>query len=328
MSLHPISDEPPAAVGAISLFGIPLDIGASELGARMGPVALRIAGLPQHLQELGYDVIDHGDLAPPTPAMIAAAGEGIDFTDPRHAEIAAWTQAAHDKAYAMLQEPAVPIFLGGDHSVAMGTVSAVSRYCRDAGKDLAIIWIDAHADFNTLATTPSGNVHGMPVSFLCGEPHLRPFLGNRPFVDVNPETFTLFGLRSIDAAERRALRDSRISCVDMGMIDEEGVSTLIKRFLEHVAGPNTHLHVSLDVDSLDPSIAPGVGTLVPGGINYREAHLIMELLHRSGLVGSLDVVELNPFLDERGRSARVLAELTASLFGRTVLDRGPVNGRP
>ena len=304
----------------IALLGLPLELGAAELGCLMAPAALRTAGMPAMLRELGYHVQDHGDLPRPEPVPVEMATG--DAANCNHlAEIAAWIQAIHDRAYEMACEDAVPVFLGGDHSVSMGTVSAIARRCREAERDLVVLWLDAHADANTPRTTPSGNMHGMPVAFLTGEPSLRPLLGDRPFVPVLPSDFHLFGLRSIDAAERRVLQANGIDTIDMRKIDEFGVSVLVKRILNQIEGGNTHLHVSLDLDFLDPSVAPGVGTSVPGGATYREAHLIMELLHESGLVGSVDVVELNPFLDERGKSARVLAELTASLFGRTVLDR-------
>jgi arginase len=281
------------------------------------------------LRQLGYAVEDHGDVARPRPVAIEMAPD--DAANCNHlGEIGAWTRAIHDRAYELACHDALPVFLGGDHSVSMGTVSAVARSCREAERELVVLWLDAHADFNTPATTPSGNMHGMPVAFLTGEPSLRPLLGDRPFVPVVPADFHLFGLRSIDAAEQRALQRSGIDSTDMRMIDEFGVSVLMKRILDRIADRNVHLHVSLDLDFLDPSVAPGIGSGVPGGATYREAHLIMEMLHESGLVGSVDVVELNPFLDERGKSARVLAELTASLFGRTVLDRPakpPRNGR-
>lgn len=281
----------------------------------MGPVALRIAGLADQLHRLGFQVIDHGDLQRPAPVDITLSGKCN-----RLPEIAGWVRLIHDRAYDLLGEKPTPVFLGGDHTVAMGTMSAVARYCAEAGKELAVLWIDAHGDFNTPLTSPSGNMHGMPVAFLTGEPTLAGILGDRPFTAIAPSSIYLFGLRSIDQVERKALRDSGIACVDMGMIDEIGISGLIRPFLERLAGRNVHLHVSLDADAIDPAVVPGVGTPVPGGLTYREAHLIMELLHQSGLVGSADIVELNPFLDERGRGAIVLAELAASLFGRTVLD--------
>jgi arginase len=304
----------------LALLGIPLELGAAEAGCLMGPAALRTAGMPAMLRGLGYTVEDHGDIA--RPALVTTGLAAHDAAACNHpGEIAAWTRAIHDRAYELACGPALPVFLGGDHSLSMGTVSAIARRCRETERELVVLWLDAHADFNTPATTPSGNMHGMPVAFLTGAPSLRPLLGERPFAAVEPADFHLFGLRSIDSAEARALHRSGIDSIDMRMIDEFGVSVLIKRLLDSLDGRNIHLHVSLDLDFLDPSVAPGIGSGVPGGATYREAHLVMEMLHESGLVGSVDVVELNPFLDERGKSARVMAELTASLFGRTVLDR-------
>ena len=308
---------------AISLLGIPLDLGAGDRGSAMGPAALRIAGIPELLGDLGYHVADHGDVARPDPVPVELPGDAAARC--RHLpEIAAWTRAIHDRAHEVIGQGGKPIFLGGDHSMAMGTISAVSRHCADSGKKLAVLWIDAHADYNTPATSLSGNMHGMPLAFLTGEPSLRPLLGDRPFVTLAPEKLVLLGLRSIDQLERKALRDAHIQCVDMGMIDKFGVSNMIEQVLYRIGGKNVHLHVSLDVDALDPSVAPGVGTTVPGGLTYREAHLMLESLHESGLVGSLDIVELNPFLDTRGMSARVLAELTGSLFGQTILGTNPL----
>jgi len=308
---------------AISLLGIPLDLGAGDRGSVMGPAALRIAGIPELLDDLGYRVTDHGDIAPPDPIESGLSPEAAERC--KHlGHIAAWTRAAHDGAYEVLRQPGKPIFLGGDHAISMGTVSAVSRHCAEIGKKLAVVWIDAHADYNTPATSLSGNMHGMPLAFLTGEPTLRPLLGERPFVPLSGDNLVLLGLRSIDKEERRRLREANIQCVDMGMIDKFGISNLVEQVLYRIGGQNVHLHVSLDVDSLDPSVAPGVGTTVPGGLSYREAHLMLELLHGSGLVGSLDIVELNPFLDHRGQSARVLAELTGSLFGQTILGTNPL----
>jgi arginase len=305
---------------ALSLLGIPLELGAAEAGSIMGPAALRTAGLPALLGEMGYDVADHGDL--PHPALVDHGLSGDDAgacRNPGH--IAAWTRLIHDRAYEMVQGGGVPVFMGGDHSLSMGTVSAMARHCRDTDRELFVLWLDAHADFNTPATTPSGNMHGMSMAFACGEPSLKPLLGDRPFVPVPPENVHIFGLRSIDRDERGIVKDRGIQVVDMRMIDQASVSILLQRIIEKMEGRRAHLHVSLDVDFLDPSIAPAVGTTVPGGATYREAHLIMEMLHDSGLVGSLDIVELNPFLDERGRSARLLTELVTSLFGRTIIDR-------
>ena len=304
----------------VSLLGIPLELGASEAGSIMGPAALRTAGLPALLGEMGYRVTDHGDLAQP-----AAVNPGLKDADAKACRnpglIAAWTRLIHDRAYEMVRSGGVPVFMGGDHSLSMGTVSAMARHCRDTGRELFVLWLDAHADFNTPATTPSGNMHGMSMALACGEASLTPLLGDRPFVPVPPENVHIFGLRSIDREERGAVRDKGIQVVDMRMIDQASVSILLQEIIGKIEDRRAHLHVSLDVDFLDPSIAPAVGTTVPGGATYREAHLIMEMLHDSGLVGSLDIVELNPFLDERGRSARLLTELVTSLFGRTIIDR-------
>jgi arginase len=300
----------------VSLLGIPLELGAGQPGAIMGPAALRTAGIAALITDLGYSVADEGDLSAPS----AVDGAGVVIPSCRNfSAIAAWTQAIHDRAYAIMAAGAVPVFLGGDHALSMGTISAIARHCEDARRELIVLWLDAHADFNTPETSPSGNMHGMSLAFISGEPGLRMVL-DRPFVPVATQNIHLFGLRSIDAGERHALRTRGINAIDMRMIDEFGVSVLIRQILRQITSSNAHLHVSLDVDFLDPSLAPGVGTAVPGGATYREAHLIMELLHDSGLVGSLDLVELNPFLDVRGQSARLLAELTASLFGRTVID--------
>jgi arginase len=308
---------------AISLLGIPLDLGAGDRGSVMGPAALRIAGIPVLLDDLGYQVVDHGDIAAPAPVAVELPGGAAERCN-HLGSIAAWTRAIHDRAYEVLRQPGKPIFLGGDHAMSMGTISAVARHCDEIGKALAVLWIDAHADYNTPATSLSGNMHGMPLAFLTGEPSLRPLLGERPFVPLAADKLVLLGLRSIDKLERKALRDAQIQCVDMGMIDKFGVANMIEQVLYRIGGKNVHLHVSLDVDSLDPSVAPGVGTTVPGGLTYREAHLMLEKLHESGLVGSLDIVELNPFLDHRGQSARVLAELTGSLFGQTILGTNPL----
>ncbi len=307
----------------VALLGIPVEEGAGEAGAIMGPAALRTAGIATLLADLGHLVRDEGDVRAPTAAALKAP---ISGSCRNVAAVAAWTGAIHDRAYAIAQDGAVPIFLGGDHSLSMGTISAMARHCEAAERELVVLWLDAHADFNTPATTPSGNLHGMPVAFLCGEPSLRFLLGDRPFVSVRTRNIHLFGLRSIDIDERRALQSRGINAIDMRRIDEFGVSVLVRQVLGEVDPRKSHLHISLDVDFLDPSLAPGVGTTVPGGATYREAHLIMELLHDSGIVGSLDLVELNPFLDVRGQSARLLAELTASLFGRTVIDSAMARG--
>ncbi|WP_375464946.1 arginase [uncultured Methylobacterium sp.] len=292
----------------IAILGAPTEVGTSEPGAVMGPAALRTAGLIRTLRDLGHTVVDHGDAAPDGPADAVGL-----------AAVAAWTRVLAHRVEVLLADGALPLVMGGDHSLSLGTVAGAMRHCTDAGRPLFVLWLDAHADFNTPETSPSGNLHGMPLAALCGEPGFSALFPDRPTLD--PTRVHLFGLRSIDAGERALVSARRVEVTDMRHIDEFGVVAPLRRSLERVRAANGHLHVSFDIDFLDPGLAPAVGTTVPGGATFREAHLIMEMLHDSGLVGSLDVVELNPFLDERGRSARVLVELVASLFGRRILDR-------
>ena len=301
----------------IALVGAPIEAGTNQGGALMGPAALRTAGLVKTLQQLGHIVDDRGDLSIAKTVASAPPMEG-----PRNiAEIAAWTAALSESVHGILQAGAFPVVLGGDHSLSLGSIDGVARHCAAAGHPLFVLWLDAHADFNTPATSLSGNVHGMPLAALCGEPGLEAVLGGDGGRRVDPAHVSLFGIRSLDDGERALLEARRIDVVDMRSIDEFGVVAPLRRILQRIAAANGFLHVSFDVDFLDPSLAPGVGTTVPGGATFREAHLIMEMLHDSGLVASLDVVELNPFLDERGKSALVLVELVASLFGRRIIER-------
>jgi arginase len=302
----------------IAVLGAPIDIGASQRGTLMGPAALRTAGLLTLLAELGFEVNDHGDLG---------IAEMADLTDPppnrakHYREIQRWTRALSARGYELARSGAIPIFLGGDHTLSMGSVNGVSRHWREVGRQMFVLWLDAHADYNTPATTVSGNMHGMSAAFLCGEPGLDFLLGEEPRASLDPDRLELFGVRSIDSMEKDLLRHRRVSLADMREIDEFGVGVLIRRVIDKVKARNGVLHVSFDVDFLDPGLAPGVGTTVPGGATYREAHLVMEMLHDSGLVRSADVVELNPFLDERGRTARTAVELIGSLFGQQITDR-------
>jgi arginase len=287
--------EPDASRPKIALLGIPIEIGASQPGTLMGPAALRTAGIGRILGQLGFTVEDHGDMAPSsieTPEGSPPAN--AKFYD----EIKGWIRA-----------------------LSMGSVNGVARYWREKGRPLFVLWLDAHADYNTPKTTETGNMHGMSAAFLCGEPGLDRLLGKEPRASIGPERLDLFGIRSIDPEEKKLVFERRVAIADMRAIDEFGVAVLIRKVIERVRAQNGVLHVSFDVDFLDPAVAPGVGTTVPGGATYREAHLIMELLHDSGLVRSVDIVELNPFLDERGRTARVAVELVGSLFGLQITDR-------
>ena len=298
-----------------TLIGAPIQVGAGHLGCEMGPSALRTAGLRAALEELGYRVSDLGNVVP------------TDIPDLRHpngavhhlADMAAWTALLAEVAYRE-SEGAMPIFLGGDHALSAGTVAGVARRAAEAGRPLFVLWLDAHTDFHTLETTQSGNLHGVPMAYFTGREGFEGYLPPLA-APVDPARVCMIGIRSVDPAEREALARTAITVHDMRMIDEHGVGVLLRSFLEKVAAEDGMLHVSLDVDFLDPDIAPGVGTTVPGGATFRETHLVMEMLHDSGLVTSLDLVELNPFLDERGRTARLLVDLTGSLMGRRVLDR-------
>lgn len=303
----------------VSLIGIPLEEGSGRGGCAMGPAALRIAGIAQALLDLGYTVEDRGDLRP-APADDLPQMERARKLD----VVGAFTRVIEAETYAAASRGSVPVMLGGDHSLSMGSVSGMARHARDAGRPLFVLWLDAHSDFNAPDTSPSGNIHGMPVAFFCGKAEFAPILpADRPFVD--PRNVYQVGIRSVDEEERRLISENAVNVFDMRAIDEEGMGSIMKRILSDVRAADALLHVSLDVDFLDPDVAPGVGTTVPGGATFREAHLIMELLHDSGLVSSLDLVELNPFLDDRGRSARVMVDLAASLFGKRILDR-PTRG--
>ena len=303
---------------SIALLGVPIDMGASQRGTLMGPAALRTAGLLTLLDSLGFAVTDHGDLS---AADMADLEDRPPDKANHYREIQRWTRALSRRGYEVARSGALPIFLGGDHSLSMGSVNAMARYWQEQGRELFVLWLDAHADYNTPATTLTANMHGMAASFLCGEDGLDGLLGDEPRASLSPDRLELFGTRSIDRLEKELLRARRVSVVDMRQIDEFGVGVLIRRVIDKVRARNGVLHVSFDVDFLDPGVAPGVGTTVPGGATYREAHLIMEMLHDSALVRSVDIVELNPFLDERGRTARIAVELIGSLFGQQITDR-------
>jgi arginase len=300
---------------AVTILGAPVEAGASVPGSAMGPAMLRTAGIVKTLKELGHDVEDRGDLVVPHPLAHSVAPEGKTH---RFAHVAAWVRALARETYAIVRAGRTPIVLGGDHSLAMGSIGGLARHAVEAGRELFVLWLDAHTDFNTPLTSPSGNMHGMSAAMLSREPGLEGVFGDEPHGFIDPGRLHLFGIRSIDSGERCLLQDRGVDVVDMRRLDEDGFAVSIRRIIDRVKACDGLLHVSLDVDFLDPAIAPGVGTAVPGGATYREAHLVMELLYESGLKLSLDLVELNPFLDERGKSALLLVDLTASLFGRQV----------
>jgi len=297
------------------IVGAPVQEGNSYPGCDMGPSSLRVAGIVSALRDLGHEVEDLGGIQPGAIHPVVHANPALKALP----EISAWTAAIAEAAYAA-SDGAMPIFLGGDHSISAGTLAGVARRAADLKRPLFVLWLDAHPDFHTLDTTTSGNLHGVPLAYACGQPGFRNYFPELA-VAVDPERVCTLGLRSVDPAERTALKQAGVTVHDMRAIDEHGIGALLRAFLERVAKADGMLHVSLDVDFLDPSIAPAVGTTVPGGATLREAHLAMEMLSDSGLVTSLDLVELNPFLDERGRTATLLVDLTASLMGRRIMDR-------
>ncbi|MBD8555518.1 arginase [Rhizobium sp. CFBP 8762] len=306
-------------VRKISLIGAPLEEGSGRRGAAMGPAALRIAGVDKVLQELKFTVTDHGDVSPANTDDLTPVANAKHFFI-----VSGFTRALEAVTYQAAADDSIPIILGGDHALSMGSVSGMARYAASIGKPLFVLWMDAHTDFNSPETSPSGNMHGMPVAFFCGQAEFAPILpADRPMVD--PRNVFQVGIRSVDEREREEIQRNGVNVFDMRAIDEQGMANIMRGIIETVAQAGGLLHVSFDVDFLDPDVAPGVGTTVPGGATYREAHLAMEMLCDSGLVSSLDLVELNPFLDDRGKSARILVEMTASLFGRRVLDR-PTRG--
>ena len=299
----------------VSLIGAPTDIGAGHRGASMGPEALRVAGIAARLAARGLDVRDGGNLTGPVNPW-QPPQDGY-----RHLpEVVAWNRAVLDAVYAELASGRLPILLGGDHCLAMGSITAVTRWCREQNKKLRVLWLDAHADFNTSTITPSGNVHGMPVACLCGlgPRELTHLGGSAPA--LRPEEIRQIGIRSVDPGEKKLVHDTGLDVYDMRYIDEIGMKRVMDEALEGLDA-NTHLHVSFDVDFLDPTIAPGVGTTVRGGPNYREAQLCMEMIADTRRLASLDIVELNPAFDKRNQTAKLAVDLVESLFGKSTLMR-------
>ena len=311
-----MNDSNAAARPKIALLGAPTDIGAGHRGGSMGPEALRVAGLDHALKRLGYTVIDKGNLAgPANPNLAPVAGY-------RHlAEVTQWCEAVRDALHATLEEGLFPMLLGGDHCLAIGSIAGIAKYCAAKDQPLTVLWLDAHADFNTPETSPSGNIHGMPVAVVAGYgPEALTGLGHaKPMID--PARIFQVGIRSVDRVEKRKVVESGLQVHDMRRIDENSMRKTMADILGQVAEIGGHLHVSFDVDFLDPAIAPGVGTTVAGGPTYREAQLCMEMVYDSGLMRSLDIMELNPAYDDHNRTAELVVELVESLFGEQILSR-------
>jgi len=307
-----------SAVRTASLIGAPTDVGAADRGASMGPEALRVAGLDAALRGRELEVVDLGNLSGPgNPWEPPHAGY-------RHLpQVVHWNELVHQTVYEELRRERLPILLGGDHCLAIGSISAVARHCREQGRRLRVLWLDAHADFNTSQLSPSGNVHGMPLACLCG-------FGPRELTGIGGVTPALqaawvrqIGVRSVDAGEKRFVHEQGLDVFDMRHVDEMGMRQTMEQALAGL-DRDTHLHVSFDVDFLDPEISPGVGTQVPGGPTYREAQLCMEMIADTHRLASLDIVELNPAFDVRNKTAVLAVDLIESLFGKSTLVRRPV----
>jgi arginase len=299
----------------VSLIGAPTDIGAGHRGASMGPEALRVAGIAEALAQRGIEVVDRGNLAGPLNPWVGPT-DGY-----RHLpQVTEWNRLVMNAVAAELRNDRVPILLGGDHCLAIGSITAVAQHCRERGKRLLVLWLDAHADYNTSQVTPSGNIHGMPVACLCGlgPRELTELGGSAPA--MTPDCIRQIGIRSVDSGEKKLVRDAGLDIYDMRYIDEIGMKRVMEEALADI-DENTHVHVSFDVDFLDPGIAPGVGTTIPGGPNYREAQLCMEMIADRGGLGSLDIMELNPAFDDHNRTALLSVDLVESLFGKSTLMR-------
>ncbi|MBZ8119514.1 arginase [Roseovarius sp. LXJ103] len=296
------------------LIGAPMDAGKTRQGCLMGPDAYRVAGIEAAIADLGHNAVDLGNIVPDDAEAPATLPDHLHAP----AEVIGWTAALARSAEETLPR-GLPVFLGGDHALALGSVLGAARYAAAQDRPLFVLWLDAHSDYHTPASTASGNLHGTPLGYVTGREGFHGF----PEVThpVPHENICLLGLRSVDAPERDMLQKTAIRYHDMRRIDETGIASPLAAFLADVKAANGMLHVSLDVDFLDPSFAPAVGTTVPGGATIREAHLVMEMICDSGLMTSLDLVELNPFLDERGRTAQVMVDLAASALGRRVFDR-------
>ena len=299
----------------VHVLGVPMDLGSGRRGVDMGPSAIRIAGLEARLRELGHQVVDEGDIAIKNMEELKVGDVRARYLG----EIARAATVAARKIDRILTKGHFPLVLGGDHSIAVGTVSGIAAVCRRQGKKLGLLWVDAHGDINTPESSPSGNIHGMPVASLLGQgpAELTGIGGTGPKVD--PANIALVGIRSLDEGEKRRLKATGVQVHTMSDIDRHGIHRVMKKALARVTDGTDYVHVSFDLDAVDPTVAPGVGTPVKGGLDYREAHLIMELLHDSGVMTSLEMVEVNPILDQGNASAAFAVELVQSAFGKKIL---------
>jgi len=302
-------------VRPIHIIGVPLDLGGGRRGVDMGPSAIRIAGLGERLASIGAVVVDRGDVDTPTPETRVARDPHKKYIR----EIARVCERLYQQAWRSHAAGALPIVLGGDHSLAAGSVGATSDFAASRGKDIGLIWIDAHGDMNTPETTTSGNVHGMPLAALLGrEPAELARIGRRS-PKVRAARTVLVGVRNLDALEKQRIRDSQVHLFTMKDIDRDGIAAVMKRAIAIAGRGTAGIHVSLDLDACDPAIAPGVGTPVKGGLDYREAHLALEMIADSGRLLGLDLVEVNPILDAQNQTAVLATELALSALGMRII---------
>lgn len=299
----------------IGIIGVPMDLGAGRRGVDMGPSAIRVARLNHRLESLGYEVKDFGNIVVDQPEATRVGREQARYLAP----IAATCRRLARRVGAVVRQGFFPLVLGGDHSIAVGTIAAMSQVTREREEKLGVIWIDAHADMNVPSTSPSGNIHGMPLAVAIGRGsrQLTHLLGHSPLVEA--VHVALVGVRDIDQLERQQVRDSGITAFTMRDIDERGMRSVMKDAIGVASNGTAGIHVSLDMDSVDPDFAPGVGTPVRGGLTYREAHLAMEMLCDAGAVVSMEAVEVNPVLDEANRTAALAVELMMSAMGQRIL---------
>jgi arginase len=299
----------------VHLIGVPMDLGAGRRGVDMGPSAIRIAGINEQLRDLGHKVVDEGDLDIKNVEELRVGDVKARYLK----EIARALKLLSTKTEKIMEQRAFPLILGGDHSIAIGTISGIAAFARRKRKKLGILWVDAHGDLNTPATSPSGNIHGMPLASLLGvgPRELTAIAGS--FAKVDPANIALVGIRSLDEGEKKLIAQKGINVFTMTDVDRQGIHRVMKRALARVTRGTDLLHVSFDLDAVDPTVASGVGTPVKGGLDYREAHLIMELLAESRAMTSLEVVEVNPILDTKNASAEFAVELVTSAFGKKIL---------
>jgi arginase len=299
----------------VHLLGVPMDLGSGRRGVDMGPSAIRIAGVAARLAELGHKVVDDGDVIIKNMEELKVGNERARYLG----EIARASAILARKVDRIMELGHFPLVLGGDHSIAVGTLSGISAYAGRHGKKVGLIWIDAHGDINTPETSPSGNIHGMPLAALLGfgAGELTSIGGDSPKVD--PANVALVGIRSLDSGEKKRLKETGVQVHTMSDIDRHGVHRVMKKALARVTDGTDYVHVSFDLDAVDPAVAPGVGTPVKGGLDYREAHLIMEVIADAGVMTSLEMVEVNPILDQGNASAVFAVELVQSAFGKKIL---------